>query len=476
VVLETLGAEDYGIYNVVAGVVTMFGFLSGAMATASQRYFSFEIGKGDFDQLKRTFSITLLIYVLIGLLFLTLAETIGLWFVDTRLIVPAERVNTAQWIYQFAILSFLMTMITTPYMALIIAHENMNIYAYVSIFEVVIKLVIVYLLQHFAMDKLKLYSFLMFAVTSLNMVVYLVICIKKYAECRFRFYWNKKLFSEILRFTGWSLFGQLSVVFRNQAITILLNQLFNPVVVAARTIAIQVNSAVNSFSSNFNTGLYPPIVKSYASGDRDQMFDLIFKGAKITYFLMFLLSLPLILRMPEILSLWLKNPPEHAVVFTRLALVDSLITSISLPLMTVVRATGKVQLYELLLGSLLIASFFISWVILTIGVPAYSVMIVAIIITTIMFIVRLLIVRKLIQLPIMQFFKEVCIPGLTVTIIASVLSGIISRVLPYGFFSLCSTLFFSILISSVCIYVIGMNREEKQQIKNIIRSRVFHVS
>ncbi len=309
VVLETLGAEDYGIYNVVAGVVTMFGFLSTAMATASQRYFSFEIGRGDFEQLRKIFSLSLLVYFLIAILVLLLAETIGLWFVNNKLVISSDRKSAALWVYQISILSFLFTIITTPYMAMIIAREDMNIYAFVSIIETILKLGVVFILRLISWDKLVLYGILMLGVTLIITIIYQTICVKKYQECKFRFYWDNVIFKEITSYTGWNMFGASVGVFKNQMVNIVLNQFFNPVVIASRSIAVSVNTAVSSFSHNFSTAIRPQIIKNYATEQKEIMLSLMFRGIKGTYLLMYLFVLPMIFEAPVILKLWLKNPP-----------------------------------------------------------------------------------------------------------------------------------------------------------------------
>jgi O-antigen/teichoic acid export membrane protein len=472
VVLNTLGAEDYGIYNVVAGVVTMFGFLSGIMASASQRYFSFEIGRGDFERLKKIFSLNLTIYVLIAFVVLVLAETFGLWFIGTKLVIPIERKIAAQWIYHFSIISFLFKILTTPYMAAIIAHEDMNIYAYVSIAESILQLGIVFLLRIIPIDKLSLYGFLLCVVTSINTIIYRVICTKKYQECRFRFYWNKDLFKEIMSYTGWSLFGGLTTVIRNQAVTILLNQYFNPVVIAARSIAHSVNSAISSLSSNFSTALQPQIIKSYSAGKKAEMIHLVSRGAKSTYFLMYLFTLPLVLEMPTILSIWLKEPPDYAVIFTQLALIDALISSISFPLMTAARATGKVKVYESVLGSIQLVSFFIAWIVLILGAPPYSVMIVTICISVVMFAARLIITGHLVGFSVRQFLYEAILPALMVTIVSAILPNLLFMVLKESILRLCFVIIVSIFSVCGCMYTLGLNRVERKKINEIIRNRL----
>ncbi len=336
VVLSVLGAEDYGV---VGGIVTFFSFLSTTMASATQRFFSFALGKNDAERLRQSFCVNLAIYALIAVLAAVLLETVGVWFVRNKLVVPDYRFAAASRLFQFSVLSFLASIVTSPFMAIVIAHEDMQLYALISIAEAVLKLGMVYLLQIIAADKLVLYGILLFAVQILVALSYLCICTKKYAECQFKkLYWSKSLFKETVDYTTWSLFGAFTSVGRNQAVTVLLNQFFNPVVIAARTIAVTVSGQVNVFSANFNTSLYPSIVKEYAAGRSEAMFSLIFNGSKMTFFLMWVFALPLWLHMDYVLTLWLKNPPENAILFTRLALLESLINASALPLMTAARA------------------------------------------------------------------------------------------------------------------------------------------
>jgi O-antigen/teichoic acid export membrane protein len=287
VVLNTLGAENYGIYNVVGGVVTMFSFLSSSMSIASQRYFSFALGQADFERLKRVFSLNFIIYILIASLVFILAETIGLWCVNHALSIPPERLNAANWAYQFSILTVIVTIMTTPYMAALIARENMNIWAYVSFVEALLQLLVVYVLQLSSVDNLILYSFLLFIITVVNTAIYRFICVKKYTECRFMLYWDYSLFKELVLYASLNLFRFGSNVIKNQGINILLNVYFGPLVNAAWAIGARVNQIITSFAVNFTTAVRPQIVKSYATGQKAQMLTLVFRSSKAAFFLIF---------------------------------------------------------------------------------------------------------------------------------------------------------------------------------------------
>ena len=462
VVLSVLGAEDYGIYNVVAGVVTMFGFLSGAMATASQRYFSFDLGKNDTEHLKTTFSVTFQIYVLLALVIALLAETVGLWFVNHKLVIPPERMTAANWIFQAAVVSFLLTLITTPYMAAIIAHENMNVYAYVSIVEAGLKLGIVFLLRVLAYDKLIVYGFLLAAVALVNTSLYRFYCHRHYEECKFRFVKDGALFKEIVSYSGWNLFGAAVGVVKNQIINILLNLHFGAIVNAARGIASQVHSAVVSFSQNFSTAMRPQIIKSYAAEQKESALALVFRGCKFTFFLMYVFSLPLILEMNSVLRLWLKNPPEYAVLFTRLSLVDAVVDSISFPIMTLAQATGKIKLYQGIVGGILLLNLPVSWAVLHFGGEAYSVMIVAIFITFAAFVVRLFIVRHLTEFSIRAFFAKVFLPCVLVALLSALLPlAFCNFFKEESFLRLCGSVIISVCSTAFFVLFVGMNRSER---------------
>lgn len=472
VVLNVLGAEDYGIYNVVAGVVTMFSFLSGAMATASQRYFSFDLGKGNNEHLKTTFSVTFQIYILLAAVVILLAETLGLWFVNHKLVIPAERMTAANWIFQAAIVSFLLTLITTPYMASIIAHENMNVYAYVSIVEVGLKLVIVFLLKLLPYDKLIVYGLLLASVALINTSIYRLYCHKNYEECKIHFVKNDALFKEIVSYSGWNLFGASVGVVKSQIINILLNMFFGPIVNAARGIAAQVNTAVISFSQNFSTALRPQIIKTYAADKKDESMGLVFRGCKFTFFLMYIFALPLFLEMDIVLKLWLKNPPEFAVIFTQLALVDAVIDSISFPLMTLAQATGKIKLYQGIVGGILLCNLPVSYIALRNDAPSYSVMIVAICITFTAFVFRLFIVKRLSGMSIISFLLQSFIPCLVVATSSAIVPFIFSHYFRESLLKLCMTVLISITCTGFCVLFLGMSKSERQKLVFSIKNKL----
>lgn len=476
VVLNILGAEDYGIYGVVGGIVTFFSFLSCTMASATQRFFSFALGRNDNERLKQSFCVNLAIYALIAIIALLLLETIGQWFVNNRLSVPKDRFSAAANLFQFAVLSFLASIVTSPFLAIVIAHEDMQIYASVSIIEMLLKLGIVFLLKIIPLDKLVLYGILMFAIQLCMALVYLVICAKKYEECQFKkLHWNSFLFKETIDYTGWSLFGAFTSVGRNQAVTILLNQFFNPIVIASRTIAVTVSNQVNTFSANFNTSLYPPIIKEYAANNREKMFCLIFNGSKITFFLMWVFALPFFLHMDYVLLLWLKNPPENAILFTQLALIDSVINASALPLMTAASARGKMKWYELPLGCVQLLIFITDWILLRAGFESWIVFVVAASGDILKYIMRFVFVKILVGLPARKFVRNVFLPILIIMFFSAFPSYFVSRVVPKSFWFVVLSVLFSVCVTSGAMYIFGMDNETRKMVLNIIKKQAGRI-
>ena len=472
VVLKTLGTVDYGIYNVVGGIVVMFSFFSNTMASASQRFFAFELGRNDITQLKKTFSLTITIYAIIAVIVLLLAETIGLWFLNTQLIIPVDRMEAANWIYQFSILSFLITIMTIPYNAAIIAHENMKVYAYVSIIEVVLKLVNVYILVFFSFDKLKLYACLMFLVTCIITFIYRTVCKRKYDECRFRFYWDKGLFYTLMGYSGWNLFGAVSSILNNQGINILLNIFFGPVVNAARAIAYRVNDAVNQFVMNFLTAVRPQITKYYAAEEKEKMMKLVFQSSKFSYFLLFLLSMPILLETNFIFKIWLKETPQYVVLFTRLVIITALIDSLSYSLVTAALATGKIKQYQIVVGGTLLLNLPISYCFLKLGFPPQTTMYVSIVISNICLFLRLWMLRGMVGLSLREYSKKV----LLVVLLVSFVAYLIPLFLTFQFEESLTRFIIAgitgVITSFVAIYFIGLSTNERQFFVQAIRNKI----
>lgn len=472
VVLNTLGVIDYGIYNVVGGVVAMFSFLSKTMASASQRFFAFEIGRKNTPQLKKTFSLTVTIYGIISIIVLLLAESIGLWFLNYQMNIPLERMDAANWIYQFSVFSFVMTIMTIPYNAAIIAHENMKVFAYVSIIEVTLKLVIVYLLVIFSYDKLKLYALLLFGTTTLVTFIYRTICKQKYEECRFKFYWDRRLFNELMSYSGWNLFGAVSSIMNNNGINILLNIFFGPVVNAARGIAYQVSSTINQFVSNFITAVNPQITKHYAANEKEQMMKLVFQSSKLSFFLLFILSMPVLLETNFILLLWLDQLPEFVELFVRLVIITALIDSLSFPLMTAASATGKIKWYQIIVGGTLMLNLPVSYCFLKLGAPPQTTMYIAMGVSGVCLFLRLWLLRKMVDLKINEYLQKVILSIILVSIISYILPLFLIFTFEEGLLRFLIVSGTSVFASIGTIYLVGIAQNERLLINQFLKNKI----
>jgi O-antigen/teichoic acid export membrane protein len=459
--LKILGVEDYGIYNVVGGVVMLFSFLNSAIASSTQRFLAFELGRRDFIQLRRIFSMSINIHILISVIIFLLCETIGIWLLST-LNIPKNRMEVANWIFHFSVFSFLISIIGAPFNASIISNEKMNVFAYISILEVCLKLLIVYILQVINLDKLVLYAILFFGVTVAVQLTYWIYCRIKFSECRYYFFWDKSLFKTLLSFTGWSFYGNLTYITCDQGINILLNIFFGPVVNAARGIAFQMNGALKAFANNFQIAMNPQIVKSYAIGNDEYMHKLIYKGSKYSFFLMFFISLPVLLETKTILNFWLKIVPEYSVLFCRLILINMLIDSISGPLITASQASGKIKVYQLAVGSLLLLILPTSYILLKNGSAPQATLYVTICVSILALFTRLQILKNLVGLSLVKFIKSVLFPIVKVSVTAIIVPLLTSYLIENSttrFFSVCVTCFLS---SSFFIYLVGLKINEKK--------------
>lgn len=470
VVLEVLGVEDFGVYNVVGGIVVMFGFLNSSMANTTQRYLSFELGKGDFDELKKIFNITVNIHFLIAFVIVLLSETIGLWFLNTKLNIHESRMVAANWVYQFSIATFFMTVISVPYNAAIISHERMNIYAYVSIFEVLAKLGVVYLIKVLGGDKLAIYAGLLFVISAIVRIIYGLYCSRNFKECHYLWVWCKEKNLELLSYAGWNLFGDLAFTLRNQGANILLNIFFGAPINAARGIAYQVSTAIQAFVSGFQTALNPQIVKSFASNDIKHFELLISRGIKLSFFLMFLFTLPVLLHTEYIISLWLTNIPNKTVLFTQLVLIESAINSIPGIFNTAIQASGKIKFYQSIVGSYFLLVLPISFFLFEISFPPETIMILMILFSFIGLFIRLYFLYSILNFPILSFIKETFLRLILVVLVTLSICLIFDKYIYFNetFAMLVSFSCFYSAISIIVIYTFGINKEERKLLNKFL--------
>ena len=462
VVLHTLGVEDFGIYNVVGGVVAMFSVISGSLSAAISRFITYELGKGNKEKLTSIFSSSVTIQLGLGLIILILAEAIGVWFLNTKMTIPANRMYAANWVFQLSILTFIINLISVPYNASIIAHEKMSAFAYISILEVSAKLLIVYLLLISPIDRLIFYAILMASVALVIRLVYGYYCKKHFEECTYRFIFDKELLKKMFGFAGWNFIGAASAVLRDQGGNIIINLFCGPAVNAARGIAYQVNNAISGFVSNFMVALNPQITKSYATGDKDYMMTLIYRGARFSFYILLILSLPVIINAHYILALWLKIVPEHTTLFVQLVLIFAMSESISNPLITAMLATGNIRNYQIVVGGLQMMNLPISYVLLRYGCIPETVLVVAICISQCCLGARLYMLREMIGLSAREYMCKVYINVLIVTILSAIIPCISSYYLNETFINFIMICVISIICTFTVIYTIGCNSKERQ--------------
>ena len=461
VVLQTLGVEDYGISSVVGGVISMFTFINAAMVSSTQRYLNFELVRGDANQLRSVFSTSLQIHALIALAIIVLSETVGLWFLNEKLVIPEARMTAAMWVYQCSILSCAVSIMSTPYNAVIVAHEKMSAFAYISILDVSLKLLVVYLLVVLPFDKLIILAILNLLVQLFIRYIYTLYCHRHFPESYFQFRFNKTLFKEMFGFAGWSFWGNLAAILYTQGLNMMLNIFFGPIVNAARGIAVQVQSAVQQFVGGFQTALNPQITKNYASNNLPQMHSLMFRSARFSFLLLFFLSLPVLMETNFILTLWLKTVPDDAVIFTQIMICISLIYTTANPCVIANQATGKVKIYQMVVGGILLLILPISYVVLKLGAPAYSVFIVHFCIESLAQFSRMYMLRNLIHLPLWQYMKNIYIPIVSTVAIAIILPLVVRMQVAEGWLRFLAVGFTCVLSVGASSYFIGFTKQER---------------
>lgn len=405
VVLRTLGEIDFGLYNVVGGVITVFAILKGVISSGSQRFLCIEIGKGNTEGLKAIFSATLTIYFFIGIIVFVLSETIGLWFVNTQLVIPEERLYAANFVYQASIISMLLSIIQLPYSSAIISHERMDIYGYIGIGEPILRLLLVIVLPFLPFDKLIAYSILVLLLSSLVSIVYIVICRIQFEECKFSFSRDKQLCKELLSFTSWNLIETVTNECNDQGQNILLNIFFGPKVNAARAVAMQVNGAIRSFAINFVIAQNPQITKYYAQSDIRMFHESIMRGAKFSFIILSMLIVPVLVNTNYMLSLWLGQIPEGATMFCQLVLISTILRMMGETLFTGIQATGKIKKYQLVTNSIIILNLPICYLFFKLGYSATVAFTLSIIVSVVFVVSRLCFLSKLTSFPIIPYVK-----------------------------------------------------------------------
>lgn len=473
VVLNTLGAVDFGIYNVVGGVVVLFSFLNSTMAAATQRFLAFEMGKGnDLSAVRKVFSASMTIHIVLGILIVLLSETVGIWFIEYQMNIPSDRITAAHIVFQFSIISCFLSIIQVPYDSLMIAHEQFGIYALFNIGAVLFKLVLVILLTKINYDKLILYAFFMMVNSILFRVIAKIYCLSKYKESRFYLVKDISLYKKIGSFAGWNLSTHGVLVVRTQGVNMLLNHFCGSLLNAARGIGIQVNGTLTQLSGNFQSAVVPQITKLFAAGRVNEMNDLAIKSSKLSYLLLILLVSPFIVDTEYVLNLWLGNVPEYAVIITRFTLAVTLIDSLSGTIGYVALATGDLKKYQLTISSVLIMVFFGSWIALAMGAePQYAYVVEMVVLFAALF-TRLWLLNGMVNFPCMKYIKEVVIKGVVMLAMSIIVAYCIQTLMEPSFLRFCCVCASSMLTTTLIGYYVILTYTEREFVRNFIKSKL----
>lgn len=472
VVLNVLGVDDYGLYNVIGGIIALFTVLNSALINTTSRFITVSLAKGNAQDTRQIFNMSLLLHLLVGLFIVILGETIGLWYLHNKLVIPEERDVAAEWLYQFTIVSAFLSTLNVPYNAAIIAHEKINVYAIIQIIDVVLKLVIVFLLKMSPFDQLIFYALLVLLVTVFNISVNFIYCQRKFEEVKFLFFWSWKIFREILKFIGWALVGNFSNMFYTQGINLMLNAFCGPAVNAARGIAVQVQGVVAQMANNVQTAINPQIMKNYAVNNLERMHMLICASSRFCYYLLFLIALPIMLEADYILELWLGIVPDHTVNFIRLTLVASLLDAFINPMFTANLASGRLNLYYIPVSIVSFSFMFITYfAIKTTGIPE-SVFLSYLAMVALGVVVRIFVMRKQVQLPKRAYIKQAVLPTIVVTVLATIAPVFTHLSIESDLLRLVVTLVVSVFSIGVCVITVGITKSERQYGFSFIKSKL----
>jgi len=468
IVLNALGAQDYGINNVVAGVITMLTSVSSVLSTAIQRYYSYSVGEKKPERLRDIFSTSVNIFAFLSIIVFILGETVGLWFVNNHLVIPVERMNAANWIYQFSIFSFILTFLQIPYSAATMAHEDMGIFAAINTAESVLKLISALFIYVIPLDGLIIYGASLCLISALVLISYTVVGYNKYDECRYHKPSGKTFYKELLSFSGWSLFGSVAGVGMAQVNSILVNIFFGPMVNAARAVSFQFSSAVSSFSGSFLMAVRTPIIKSYAEESYLYLNKVFNLSNKFIYYSLLMIFLPIIFEMDNVLILWLKTSDPQTVLFSRLILVYALIMSLNNPISIIIQATGYVKEYHVAVETFTLLCVPATYILFKLGYPAYYTYIVMIIAAIASHVVRLIYLKKYyMPFSYSEYIKSFLIPAFAITLVSSSFVFLIHRNILDTSHRVFAVVFFSILCVAFFALLIGLSKSEKDFLKQL---------
>lgn len=473
VVLSTLGVNDFGVYNVVGGFVSMLAYLNAVFVGSTQRFMSFALGKEDRDRISATFATAKLTHIFIAIVILAVAETFGLWFINNKLVIDADRMVAANWVYQCSIASLLITIISIPYNSCIVAHEHMQVYAYVSILEVVLKLVILCLLLILAGDKLIIYAILQVIISLIVRFCYTFYCRRHFEECKVKPAIDKTLLKEMTSYAGWTALGSLGFSFKDQFSNIILNGFFGTTINAARGIAMQVNSAITSFATNFFMAISPQITKQYAAGNLEQSQKLVYAGSRYSFYLLSLLTIPVIINVDYILRLWLGTVPEYTASFLIITLTSSLIYSLTNATTTALQATGNIKVFQIGVSFILLLELPAAYIILKLGYPPYYALLPAIATNSIALVFRFYLLKRMIpSYSLKKYYFETVLKCVGIFVLSFVPCFFLTRILPDNFGGFCMSIVTSIVFIAIVIYFLGINNTERGLLKSYVKRRM----
>lgn len=470
VILQVLGVSDFGIYNAVGGIVALFIFLNSAMTEATQRFLSFELGTGNQQKLAHTFSMCLNVHILISAIIVIIGEIIGLWLLYNKMVIPENRMNTAFWVFQFSIFASVFNVTQVPYTACLNAHEDFNIYALFQILKSVVTLFFVILLKFVDGDKLWWYALFVLMVQLGFVIANRIYDVRNYKECTYHFVWDKGLFYRLFSYTSWSLAGQMSNTLADQGINLLMNMFFGPAVNAARGIAVQVQNSVSSLVWNFQGASIPQIVKLYAKGERESYVKLVNSSSKVSFFIFYLMVVPICFEMHMLLHIWLGQTTEYMILFSILVLVNVLTAAFGGTLVFLIQATGKIRNFQLFSTISNLIIFPLTYLLYKMGYSAYISYILIFVSRILIDLYTFHLARKLADYPMRSYYMKVVLPEIVVSI-----AGIIAPLLLYvsieeGFIRLILTFTISILLNTFFILYLGFNRNERKWIYGVVES------
>lgn len=466
VILKALGVTDFGVYNVVGGFVSMFAIISSSLSASISRYLTVALGRGDGEQLSRIFSTSVTMLYLMCALLLVLLESFGIWFVNFKLNIPAGRMVAANWVFQFSVVTFLIDLMAMPYNAIVMSHERMTAYAYISIFEGLGKLTVAFLVMISPIDRLIFYAALMALVAVSVRVIYTVYCRRHFPESHYHFVWDKQLMKSMFGFSGWTFFGVTSSMLADQGVNMILNIFFGPVVNAARGLAGQVNSAVGSFQGSFMGALAPQLTKSYAAGERDFWISLVDRGARFSFFLYYIVALPVLITAPFLLKLWLGAVPEHTINFVRLVIISSFFGILSGPLINILTATGKIKVYQVVVGGSRFVILPVIWLFLKAGYAPEIAYLVTLGMDIINFGMRLWRMKVQTDFPIMAYLRKTAFTVLSIGVVSAVLPFLVNGIIASEWINFIVVCLISVLSATTIIYFFGVSVAERVFIRD----------